>query len=99
MSSGLVRRRDSFHRSRSVERDTVQHKIRSGLDAPRRDVKDDAILGARLKQRGYAVRINVCCAALGLEGRDASNPLRVACVVSGGNPDPAQAEALRNAAD
>lgn len=30
-----------------------------------------------------------------LEGRDAGNPLRVAVVVSGGNPDPAQLEALR----
>ena len=30
-----------------------------------------------------------------LEGRDASNPLRVACVVSGGNVDPAQLEAVR----
>jgi threonine dehydratase len=30
-----------------------------------------------------------------LEGRDAANPLRVCAVVSGGNPDPAQLEALR----
>jgi threonine dehydratase len=30
-----------------------------------------------------------------LEGRDASNPLRVAAVVSGGNPDPAQLASLK----
>ncbi len=30
-----------------------------------------------------------------LEGRSASAPLRVCCVVSGGNPDPAQLESLR----
>ena len=29
-----------------------------------------------------------------LEGRDASDPLRVACIVTGGNPDPAQLAAL-----
>ena len=33
-----------------------------------------------------------------LEGRDERNPLRVAVVVSGGNPDPAQLEALRTGA-
>lgn len=33
-----------------------------------------------------------------LEGRDASNPLRVVAVVSGGNPDPAQLAALREPA-
>lgn len=31
-----------------------------------------------------------------LEGRSPSNPLRVAAVVSGGNPDPAQLESLRS---
>ena len=31
-----------------------------------------------------------------LEGRTRDNPLRVACVVSGGNPDPAQIEAIRS---
>lgn len=30
-----------------------------------------------------------------MEGRSADNPLRVAAVISGGNPDPAQLEALR----
>jgi threonine dehydratase len=30
-----------------------------------------------------------------LEGRDASNPLRIVCVVTGGNPDPEQLESLR----
>jgi len=30
-----------------------------------------------------------------LEGRSASKPLRVVCVVSGGNPDPAQLESVR----
>lgn len=30
-----------------------------------------------------------------LEGRDAANPLRVAAIVSGGNPDPAQLASLR----
>lgn len=34
-----------------------------------------------------------------LMGRDASRPLRVAAVVSGGNPDPAQIAAVRAAAD
>ena len=29
-----------------------------------------------------------------LEGRSRANPLRVACVVSGGNPDPSQVRAL-----
>lgn len=33
-----------------------------------------------------------------LEGRDERNPLRVAVVVSGGNPDPVQLEALRTGA-
>ncbi len=31
-----------------------------------------------------------------LEGRDAGNPLRVACVISGGNADPEQLESLRS---
>ena len=31
-----------------------------------------------------------------LEGRGPSNPLRVVAVVSGGNPDPAQLEAIRS---
>ena len=29
-----------------------------------------------------------------LEGRTADDPVRIACVVTGGNPDPAQVEAL-----
>jgi threonine dehydratase len=37
--------------------------------------------------------------ALSLIGRTPSNALRVACVVSGGNPDPAQLEALRRTRD
>jgi threonine dehydratase len=43
------------------------------------------------------VRAGLVPAAL-LEGRSAVNPLRVAAVVSGGNPDPAQYEALRKQA-
>lgn len=68
---------------------------------------DDATIFAAQKelvQAGWTVEPAGAAALAGLragqlpgewlEGRDASNPLRVACVVTGANPDPAQIEAL-----
>jgi len=70
-------------------------------------LEDEEIIAGqrRLVQAGYTVE-PAGGAGLGavlagaipeelLEGRDGSNPLRIVCVVTGGNPDPEQLESLR----
>ena len=55
-------------------------------------------LGERVEPAGAAAYAVVRAGRLPAEllaGRDAANPLRVVVVVSGGNPDPAQYDAVR----
>jgi len=65
------------------------------LDAQRTLVRQGALV---VEPAGAAAVAAVLAGALPsglLDGRDAADPLRVVAVISGGNPDPAQLEALR----
>lgn len=65
------------------------------LDAQRRLVREGGWTVEPAGAAGVAWVLSGGLPAAWLEGRSATDPLRVACVVSGGNPDPAQLAALR----